>query len=204
MDALNKIDTQRKMGTEPFHVNGQALPFRVLDFWQWSSSDLVGNVMRGVLAEYLIACELGVTSGIRVEWDAYDLKTKQGVRIEVKSAAYLQSWYQARLSAISFDIRPTTGWDASTNIYGTVRKRQADVYIFAVLEHKDKATIDPLNVNQWTFYILPTAILDAELPNQKRLSLGGLERLRPLQAKFGEIADAIASVFPTPLARQET
>jgi hypothetical protein len=187
------------VGAEPFHANGQPLPFDVLSFWRWSSSDLVSNAMRGVLAEYLVACDLGIAGGTRVEWDAYDLKSKQGVKIEVKSAAYLQSWHQNRLSAISFDIRPTIGWDAGTNTFGTIRKRQADVYVFALLKHKDKATLDPLNVDQWVFYILQAAVLDTKMPNQKRLSLTTLEGLAPVEAVFGQIASSIEYMFQPPL-----
>ncbi len=196
---LRKLEVERKTGSERFHANGQALPFDVLTFWRWSSSDLVNNAMRGVLAEYLVACDLGVTDGTRVEWDAYDVQTKQGIKVEVKSAAYLQSWHQKQLSAISFDIRPTTGWDANSNTTSAIRKRQADVYVFALLKHQDKATLDPLNVEQWTFYVLPAAVLDLKMPNQKRVSLTTLERLGPTKAKFGELASSIAYMFQAPL-----
>ncbi len=47
------------------------------------------------------------------------------------------------------------------------RKRQADVYVFALLSHRDKATLDPLNVAQWEFYILPAAVLDIKVPQPR-------------------------------------
>jgi hypothetical protein len=77
----------RKSGTERFHRNGAQLGFDLLSFWQWSSSDLVNNVLRGRLAEYIVAQDLGVAGGTRTEWDAYDLQTKSGIKVEVKSAA---------------------------------------------------------------------------------------------------------------------
>jgi len=43
------------------------------------------------LAEYLVATVLGLNQGVRNEWDAYDLETEAGLKIEVKSAAYIQS-----------------------------------------------------------------------------------------------------------------
>jgi hypothetical protein len=116
------------------------------------------------------------------------------VKVEVKSAAYLQSWRQTRLSAICFDVRPTVGWDASTNEVGSERKRQADVYVFALLKHQEKATLDPLNVAQWDFYVLPTAVLNAQCPSQKQMSLTTLLRLQPVKAAFGQIATVIASM----------
>ena len=56
---------------------------------------------------------------VRDEGRAYDLDTQAGVRIEVKSAAYVQSWQQSRLSKISFNVPKTFGWDRETNKFDT-------------------------------------------------------------------------------------
>ena len=104
-----------KTGREPFNSNGKELDRTLLDFWRWSSSDILNNALRGVLAEYIVALDLDCEKGIRKEWDAYDLLTPGGVKVEVKSASYLQSWEQEKHSVISFGIRPTYGWDAETN-----------------------------------------------------------------------------------------
>ena len=50
--------------------------------------------MRGVVAEYLVAQALGVAGGVREEWAPYDVDAPGGIRVEVKSAAYIQSWNQ--------------------------------------------------------------------------------------------------------------
>ena len=42
-------------GDEPFHAGGESIGQTVLDFWRWAGADLLGNVWRGVLAEFLIA-----------------------------------------------------------------------------------------------------------------------------------------------------
>jgi hypothetical protein len=67
----------------------------LLDFWQWAYSDLLSNTNRGRLAEFIVAraLSLGLTD-VRIEWDAVDLVTPTGVKVEVKSAAYLQSWWR--------------------------------------------------------------------------------------------------------------
>jgi hypothetical protein len=36
---------------------------------------------------------LGVVDGVRVEWDPFDL-LYEGAKIEIKSAAYVQRWFQ--------------------------------------------------------------------------------------------------------------
>ncbi|BDP40901.1 hypothetical protein DAETH_08700 [Deinococcus aetherius] len=109
------------------------------EFWQWAYSDFLSNALRGVLAEYIVARALGCTQRPRVEWDAYDLRTDAGLKIEVKSAAYLQSWQQKRLSPIRFDIGLKRGWDAETNVNALQASRSADVYVFCVFKTQERA-----------------------------------------------------------------
>ena len=47
---------------------------------------------------------LGATTTPRMEWDSYDLKTPEGVLVEVKSSVYLQTWYQERESRPTFGV----------------------------------------------------------------------------------------------------
>ena len=188
---LDALQILRKSGDERLKVNGNASDFSLLGFWQWSCSDLVGNALRGTLAEYIVACALGIDGGTRTEWDAFDLCTADGVRIEVKSAAYLQSWKQSRYSAIGYDVRATFGWDAATNTSSPTRRRHADVYVFCLLHHKDKTTIDPLDLSQWTFYVLPARVLDERIPTQRRLALSTLLRLDPQVCSFEQLKDTV-------------
>jgi len=179
MNELPAIKVSRKNGTESFHDNEKSTPFNLLSFWQWSSSDLVGNTLRGMLAEYIIASAVGSTKGTRTEWDAFDIETPDKIKIEVKSSAYIQSWSQPKLSAISFGIQPTLGWDSKSNTYSKDRVRQSNIYVFCLLAHKDKDTIDPLNLDQWVFYIITTKTLNKAVGNQKTISLSSLEKLKP-------------------------
>jgi hypothetical protein len=144
-DLLRIIPT-RRCGDETFHRNGTSLGLRLLDFWCWCNSDLLSNAARGRLAEYLVALDLEVADRVRSEWIAYDMKTPDGLMVEIKSASYIQTWAQRRDSIIMFDVRPTLGWEPDTAKFGVVRRRQSDAYVFALLQHRDRATIDPLNV----------------------------------------------------------
>ena len=56
-------------------------------------------------------------------------------------------------------------------------QRFADVYVFCLLKHRDQNTIDPLDVNQWEFYVLSTARLDRECANRRTIALGPLREL---------------------------
>src|SRR5215216_807098 len=192
---LQALIVKRKTGNEPFRIDGHTTTFGLLTFWQWAFSNLASNALRGVLAEYIVACDLGVAGGVRTEWDAFDLRTPDGKKVEVKSAAYLQSWKQSAPSKICFDVRPTYGRDAATNTTSLERKRQADVYVFCLLAHSDKASLDPLDLSQWEFYVLLSKVLDERLPTQKTISLAGLLRLGPVKAEFGSMGGIIKDIL---------
>jgi hypothetical protein len=140
-------------------------------------SNLVDNIMRGLLAEYIVASSLELTSDVRGPWEAHDLTTRDGLKIEVKCSAYLQSWGHRRLSSIQFSVRPTLGWNHETNEFATVAQRQADVYVFCLLKHKEKSTLNPLDLDQWEFYVVPRAVLDERCGKQKGISLTRLRAL---------------------------
>jgi len=192
--ALSRKKVERQTGAERLHDRGKDLGTDLLNFWQWSVSDLVSNLTRGRLAEFIVARALGVsTDGVRDEWAPFDLTTPTGIKIEVKSAAYLQSWHQARMSPINFVIPKTLAWDADTNLQSAEPKRQADLYVFAPLSHTDKATIDPLDVDHWVFYVLPTSELNARARSQHSITLKSLEGLCQGSATFASLPAAVAN-----------
>ncbi len=188
---LSAIQTVRKTGKETFTSRGKALPINILSFWQWSSSELLGNALRGVLAEFIVASALHITKNLREEWDAYDLITTSGLKIEIKSSAYLQSWEQDRLSKIVFGIQTTKVWKKN-NKRSKRAARQADIYIFCVLSHQCKSTVNPLNLDQWDFYILDTKVLNELLPTQKSITLSSLLKLKPKHVKYNQLNAVIS------------
>ena len=190
MNPLQAVKATKKTGKEPFVFDGNELPLNVLSFWQWSSSELLGNALRGVLAEFIVASTIDVLEQPREEWDAYDLITKSGLKIEIKSSAYLQSWNQTELSKIIFGIQPTVLWDEN-NKRSKDAKRQADVYVFCVLAHKDKGTVNPLDLSQWDFYVLDTKVLNDKVPKQKTITLSSLLKLNPNQIKYNGLTSEI-------------
>lgn len=189
---LPAIEQVRKDGSEPIHTSGVPLRYTLGDFWAWSTSDLVSNVTRGRFAEFLVAAALGIDlSGVRAEWDSYDLITSSGVRIEVKSAAYLQSWSQSTFSKILWRIPRTRAWDPFTNTYASEPVRQADVYVFALLHHKDKATLDPLDTSQWSFFVVDASVVDAKAPTQSSISLASLRNMVGDPVSFSALSGKI-------------
>jgi len=197
--CLPRLDVRRKSGDEVFHDGPAPLGFDLRNFWQWSASDLVSNALRGRLAEFLVAKALGIADGVRTEWDAYDLRTATGLTIEVKSAAYVQSWAQRAPSTICCDIAPTRFWDATTNVLATDIRRQADLYVFALLKHpfNERTLVDPTDVSQWEFFVTPAATLNARMPNQKQLGLSTLLKLGPLRCVFAELRGVVERTSAT-------
>uniref|UniRef100_A0AAU2JHR5 Uncharacterized protein n=1 Tax=Streptomyces sp. NBC_00049 TaxID=2903617 RepID=A0AAU2JHR5_9ACTN len=187
---LGAVPPRRRAGEEALHWDG-AVQGDLLGFWGWAYSGLAGNTLRGALAEYIVALALGAAEGTRVDWDSVDIRLPGGPKVEVKSAAYLQEWAQSKPSAISFSIAPAEGWDSVTGEVDPVRVRRADVYVFCLLQHRDKRTLDPLDLTQWAFYVLPTDVLDAHVPHQRTIGLGPLLALSPLCTGFPGLRAAV-------------
>jgi len=143
-----------------------------------------------MLAEFIVASALNITETLREEWDEYDLISKKGLKIEVKSSAYLQSWEQKELSKITFSVAPT---GETQNRYAK-KTRKSDVYVFCVLAHKDKKTVNPLDLSQWEFYILRTKVLNKKIGEQKTITLSSLLRLNPVKVKYAGIKSEIKRI----------
>jgi len=185
------LTTQKKTGKELFLNSEDGSRKTVYDFWAWAFSDLVGNTERGKLAEFIVAMALGVSDGISPSWESYDLSSPDGIRIEVKTSAYLQTWEQKELSKLSFGIRPTHAWDSIENKYDDSIVRQADVYVFCVHKHKKQETLNPLDLNQWEFYTLSTDVLNREASKQKTISLNRVKSLGANKSDFAGLRQAI-------------
>ena len=179
-------------GNERFILNGDEIDLTMQDFWQWAYSDLLNNMRRSVLAEFIVASSLGINApdAMRVMWQPYDLMY-EGLRIEVKSAAYVQSWDIRHPDHISFRIAPAKMPDDDGDYHrDTVRTRNSDVYVFCIY----KATSpdqNPLDLDLWDFYTIATKVLDEKKPNQKTITLPRLMDLGLWQCDYYGIAGGI-------------
>ena len=137
----------------------EGLDSTVKEFWSYAARDLRSNVLRGVLAEWLVAKAVGATEP-PPEWSEFDVLTPAGVRVEVKSSAYLQAWPQRALSTIKFSGLRSQKLDPETG-YSGLRTFNADVYVFCVQTAQSHADYDPLDVSQWDFYVLPRSRIES-------------------------------------------
>ncbi len=193
IESLGQIIPERCTGDEPL-PEGATL----LHFWQWMGSNLVSNTLRGALGEYLVALAVGAADtmdGVQEEWAPYDVQSPDGVKIEVKTSAYIQTWYQPKLYPPRFDIAPRTTWVAATNSWTTEKKRWADVYVFCLHHCQDQSAVNPLDLSQWTFYILPTITLDRAVGSQRSIGISSLQRIGARPVTFDGLCPAIAAAY---------
>jgi hypothetical protein len=153
-------------GEQPFEGLGGST---VSAFWQFALGDLRMNNARGYLAEFIVAKSLGLEQVRRVEWDAYDILW-EGIAIEVKSSAYLQAWDQRRLSDIRFGGLKGTRFHPRHDLDPLGKRYNAQVYVFCVQTAKDHNEYDPLNIDQWEFFVVPRTALAATAYNSIGLS----------------------------------
>lgn len=142
-------------------------------FLRWVAGDLTSNRMRGLFAEWLLASSLGVaTEGAsRVEWDAVDIRFRN-LKIEVKTSGDSQQWTDDR-SPMRFSIEPQArAWDAETNETKRLSppKRTADVYVFCTHSARNLTNCAVMDVDNWSFLVVQTLVLDEVFGAQKTVS----------------------------------
>jgi hypothetical protein len=208
---MNDFDFERfqvKTGNEPLTSNGEKLNHKLIEFWRWSSSDLLSNATRGKFAEFIVATAMdAVLYFVREEWAEYDIST--GIRleddkpdivnIEAKSSSYLQTWEQNGYSKIIFSIKKRGITSVRTK--KEELKRPSDVYVFCLLNHKDKTTINPLNMDQWLFYVLSTKTIDEIFKDKNSVSLKTLEKITK-GVRYDELKNKILTEFKNNKSRQ--
>ena len=186
---------QQLTGDEEFTLHGSGAGISVKDFWSWAYSDLLNNTQRGVMAEFLVyssfKSEYPPRTQMRVNWLPFDVTSPSGRRIEVKSAAYLQSWTTDFPAQIQYDIAPKLAWDGKN--YATEAKRNCDLFVFCLYTAltRDKSILD---LDYWEFYVLPTSILNDRIPNQKTISLSSLLKLEPVKTDYAGLGSVIESI----------
>ena len=188
--SLGQIIPERRTGDEPL-PEGATL----LHFWQWMGSDLVSNALRGAFGEYLVALAVGTADKVQEEWAPYDVRSPDGIRIEVKTSGYTQTWQQQSLSTPRFGIGKSYAWSNETGTFSPAPRRSADVYVFCLHHHKDQDTINPLDMSQWTFYILPTAMLDRMAGDQATVGIGSLQRIGAQRVSYDGLYQAIRTAY---------
>ena len=161
----------------------------VLDYWKWAHSCLMDNAERGAFAEYLVASAVGGKGEGRINWEKYDVISKEGITIEVKTSAYIQVWGQEKLSNIRFGIQKTRALIPDSNIYEEEKKRQAQIYVFCVEAETDQDKVNVLDTAQWKFYVLSSKALNESkhYADAGSIGLSALINLGAVECKYEDL-----------------
>ncbi len=165
---------------ERLHANSPILGLShvtVTDFWSWAYSDILSNRNRAVFAEFIVGYLLDALDAPRIEWDAVDLRYR-GKTLEVKSAGYIQSWPQKRLSRVSFNIGRKYSWFADSNSCSPNAVRPADGYVFCLFVTTEHEKANVLDLDQWKFWTVSSMQMDREFKDCKSISLSKLSQIR--------------------------
>ena len=180
---------------EMFQYKGQEL-FSVLDFWRYAYGQLEG--LSETVAEFLVARALGIEKAENVNyWTAYDMAYRNK-RIEVKATSYVHPWNTSISKVRNFSIEPTNNsyWGNNTDDVNAGKKlsRQSEVYVFCLNSSTDIQNNNPLKVDDWIFYIVPTYEINIyckDNPEQKKISLNVIKRLAQNGVAFDELKNAV-------------
>lgn len=186
-------------GDEMFTFGTNTLQANITDFWAWSMSRLLADGPRGDLAEFIVNTALGIDTTIpKKGWGECDI-LYDGMRIEVKCSSALQAWDRKSPPRPTFSISKTANCDIQETkdgfVYvgsdGSEPQRRSECYVFCYFAHTDRETANPMRLEQWEFYILPTSVINENLGNQKSISLQGIKRLNGIKVDYNGIKPQI-------------
>jgi len=154
---MSKAPSRLLKPTEQFRSKrlGRGAPgITVGDYWRWAFSNLADNAVRGILAEFLVGTALGIRFGEpRSSWDDFDLMTPGGIRVEVKATGYLQAWESRGSTPVFSGLRGQTLTQDKAAYHGK-RVVRSDVFVFSVQTETDPSRYNPLDLDQWRFYVV--------------------------------------------------
>lgn len=183
-------------GSEHFVFDEKPINKLLLDFWSWKNSNLLVDDIRGYMAEFIVMSALEQDLTIpKKGWEEYDILYND-IKIEIKSSAFIQAWEQRKLSNPRFSIRKTSN-EFLHAAFET--KRHSDVYVFCLFACKDRDAANPLVLNQWEFFVVPTKRIDAILNNQKTICLAAINILSPIKCNYEGLRESVDIAATLPL-----
>lgn len=172
--------------TTLFTSNGESIGLTMLDFWKYQYSNIFD--LQENIAEFIVGKALGLTEPCnRNGWSLFDIFYRK-TRIEIKETGYFYSWQKdGKISQQrTFGIAPALGPNK-------VRERQNDIYVFCLNTGTNEEESNPLEMDNWKFYVVPTSVINKECADeQKTISLSRVKKLAPL-TKYGELKGVIDS-----------
>ena len=193
LDSITKRSSEHLVGNEVFTYCGEETDMTVLEYWRWLYSELFD--LQSSIAEYIVAKALGLEKASNVgDWTLYDIEYRSK-RVEVKETSYLHAWQAdeaPKSQARSFRIRKAHDvyQDSASELH-----RQNDIYVFCLNTGETRKAANPLQLEHWEFYIVPTAVINEKCGDANTISLSRLRSMAPavpypeIKAKIDAIID---------------
>jgi len=185
------------IGNEVFTDAGAPLTLSVLDYWQWSESDLAGRAQHAKIAEFLVAFALGATQTAFDPELPYTLLDPRGIELVVSTHSDVNDWDHYKAPPIAFHRYPYSipGVPFTEEApEGSEPAHHHRVHVFSLLVDTNPKTVNPLDVSQWRFYVVPTSFLSERWPGEQKVSLDQLATSaygNPVA--FAALSDAVAT-----------
>ena len=164
-------------GDEQFIMDGKPAGFTVKDYWRFQFSNIWDN--QEEVAEYIVAKALGIEFPHNKNgWTLWDI-TYKGKRIEIKKTGYYHSWRTdgkvSLLRTFGIGMAYTRYADPTSEF-----KRQNDIYIFCLNTGTTQDESNPLNLDNWRFWVVPTETINCFCGDNKKISLGRVKSITKL------------------------
>ena len=193
MESINQLLS----GQEQFTLEGNSAGFSVLDFWVFQHSNIWD--VQEEIAEFIVAKALGQDMPYNKNgWTLWDMNYR-GKRIEVKETGYYHSWRtdgkisQQRTFGIT---KAYSRYKDNTSEF----KRQNDIYVFCLILGETKEASNPLVLDNWRFWVVPTATINRLCGDNKTISLGRVKTITGLKEglRYGELREAVDQMIDEP------
>ena len=182
-------------GKETFVFNGEAVDFSFLDFWRFHYSNIYD--LQDKIAEFIVSKALGINKAQNDQyWTLWDVSYRDK-RIEVKETSYYHSFNkEGKVSKQRvFGITKANGSYDLAKSGNSEFCRQNDVYVFCLNIGDTRESSNPLNLNNWEFYIVPTAVINEKCGNNKSISLGRIKSFGFSAKRYNEIKAEIDTII---------
>ena len=164
------------IGNENFTFNNNELNFGILDFWIYKYSNIYN--LQEVIAEFIVEKALNIEKPHNTDsWTLFDILYRN-CRIEIKESSYYHPWNEnGKIS--NQRIFGITKANSNYEDTGSENKfeRQNDIYVFCLNTGITKESSNPMNLNNWEFYIVPTSVINEKCGNNKKISLNRVRQL---------------------------
>lgn len=186
------LSENQKIGNECFTDHGKETDLTMLEFWRWHFSEIFD--LQSKIAEYIVGKALGLKKAENVGvWTLYDMMYREQ-RIEIKETSYYHAWQtddEPKSKQRVFGI--TKAYDDYTK-KDSPHRRQNDLYIFCLNTGTTKDASNPLELDHWRFYVIPTVVIDEKCGESKTISLAKVEKLAK-QVGYSELKATVDALI---------